>query len=221
MSDFDSIVSPTLHTALLGAGERFINRALEYDPATRDKLTALAGHVFLIQCTEPSISVYLIPEPDTIRLCGVYEHKANTTLKGSAAEFAKLMTAADPASALINGDLELHGDSQALIELQKILATLDVDWEAPIAERFGDIVGHQIGRGLRGAFNFGKQALSAMRQQVSTMAEQDEALFTARPAAEQFFKEVDSLSMRTERLEAQLNKLKQALADKNAPSSEN
>ena len=141
----------------------------------------------------------------------MFDGRADTTLTGSATEFAKLAAASDPASVLINGELELHGDSQALITLQKIVKQLDVDWEAPLANTFGDIVGHGLGQGLRQGFNFGKQALQGLRRQLDEFIVEESELVPPRWQVESFFNDIDQLAMRSERLEAQLQKLKQRL----------
>lgn len=207
------MISNTLHTAALSGLEIAANKALQLDPATQTKLTELNDHVFLLHCSQPEFSIYLIPSHSEIRLCGIFTGNADTTLTGSASEFAKLATAADPASALINGELELHGDSQALISLQKIIKQLDLDWEAPLTDTLGDVVGHSISQGLRHSFSFGKQALQGLKRQVDEFIVEESELVPPRWQVDNFFNDVDQLTMRTERLQArlqtQLQKLKQ------------
>ncbi|WP_101758343.1 SCP2 domain-containing protein [Oceanicoccus sp. KOV_DT_Chl] len=205
------VISNTLHTAALGGLELAANKALQLDPSTQAKLSALKDHIFLLQCTAPKLNFYLIPGAGEVRICGMFDGKADTAITGSATEFAKLATAADPASALINGELELHGDSQALITLQKIIKQLDLDWEAPLANIFGDVVGHGLGQGLRQGFSFSKQALQGLKRQFDEFIVEESELVPARWQVDQFFNEVDQLSMRTERLQAQLKKYKQRL----------
>lgn len=216
MSAKAHIVSNTLHTAAVAGLETAINAALKLDPSTLNKLQQLHNHVFLLHCTQAigsdqGLSVYLIPGEGEIRLCGMYDSEADTTLTGSFSEFTKLATAADPASALINGELELHGDSQALITLQKILKQLDIDWEAPLATLFGDVIGHQLGRTLRQGARFGLQALRSFKRQLDEYIVEESELVPPRWQVDDFFNDVDQLAMRTERLDAQLQKFKQRL----------
>lgn len=202
------IHNPTLHSAGLAALETAINRALSLDPATLLRLGKLDGHVFLLHCTSPELGVYLIPCAEGVRLCGAWDGPVDTTLLGSASEFSRLLTADDPANALINGQLELHGNTQALMDLQKIAHQLDIDWEAPLAQLFGDVIGHQLGRGIRRGLKFGKQALSGLRRQFDEYLVEESELIAPRWEVEKFFNEVDQLAMRTERLEARLRKLR-------------
>ena len=203
----EQLISPTLHTAAIAALEFSVNQALKLDPATALKLTSLDNHVFHLHCTSPELSFYLIPGRGEIRLCGFFDGEADTTLTGSANAFAKLATSPDPANALINGELSLHGDSHALIQLQQIGKQLDLDWEAPLAQLFGDVVGHQLGRGLRNGFSFARQAFASFKRQVDDYIVEESDLVAPRWQVERFYSEVDQLSLRAERLEARLQKL--------------
>lgn len=205
-TDHPTIHSPTLHSAGLATLEALINRALQLDPATRRRLATLADHVFLFHCTQPALGIYLIPDTDGLRLCGTWAADVDTTLRGSAGEFFSLATATDPANVLINGRLELHGNSQALIDLQTILQQLDIDWEAPLADAFGDVIGHQLGRGLRRGFRFGRRALQGLKRQFGEYLVEESELTAPAWRVQQFNDEVDQLAMRTERLEARLRK---------------
>lgn len=203
----EQLISPTLHTAAIAALEYSVNQALKLDPATANKLGALEDHIFHLHCSAPELSLYLIPGNGRVRLCGFFDGEADTTLTGNASEFAKLASSPDPANALINGDLALHGDSHALIELQQIGKQLDLDWEAPLAQLFGDVIGHQLGRGLRKGFGFARQAFSHLKRQVEDYVVEESELLAPRWQVERFYSEVDQLSLRAERLEARLQKI--------------
>ncbi|MEH6557529.1 MAG: SCP2 sterol-binding domain-containing protein [Oceanicoccus sp.] len=204
------IVSNTLHTAAIATLETAINKALQLDPSTLIKLNTLQNHVFSLHCTAPEIDLYFIPGENEVRLCGMFDDEADTRLTGSAREFAKLATATDPASALINGELELHGDSQALINLQKILKQLDIDWESSLASIFGDVIGHQMGRTIRRATRFGLQAFKGLKRQIDDYVIEESNMLPPRWQVDRFYNDVDQLAMRTERLQAQLQKLRQS-----------
>ena len=211
MNDQPTRISNTLHTAAVGALELAINAALKLDPCTLNKLAELQNHCFLLHCSSPELKLYLIPGDGEIRLCSFYQGEADTILTGSLVEFTKLATAADPASALINGQLALHGDSQALVRLQKILKQLDIDWETPLANIFGDVIGHQFGRNIRQGFRFGLQALQKIKRQVDEYIVEESDWVPPRWQVDHFLTDVDQLSIRTDRLKAKIQKLKQRI----------
>lgn len=199
-------VSRTAHTAAIAALETAINTALKYDPATKNQLAALNDHVFLLHCTSPKLPLYIIPAEE-VRLCSFYQGDITTTLKGSMKDFVKLATANDPASLLINSDLELHGDSQALITLQNIAQQIDIDWEAPLTNIFGDVLGHQLSKSLRASFNFGAQVIKSVKRQVDDYIKEESELAPAQWQVDKFYRQVEDVSQRVERLHARINKL--------------
>lgn len=202
------IISPTLHTAGLAGLETAINGALQLDPATGNKLAALNGHVFELHCTLPELSFFLIPSPGEVRLCGLLDGAADTSLTGSADELLKLALSSDPANTLINGKLELHGDSAALIELQKIIAGLDLDWEAPLSKLFGDVAAHEIGRGIRKGLKFARQSLQKFQRQGKEFLVEESELFPPRWQVDKFYRDIEQTNLRAERLEARLQQLR-------------
>lgn len=202
-----AIISPTVHTAGVSALELALNRALQLDPAARRKLAALQGQVFHLCCTNPEIDFYLSPEPDRIRLMGYWDSAVTTAITGQASDFAELASATDPTAALINGNLVLEGDSAGLIELQKILSGLDMDWEAPLVRAFGDIAGHQLAQGLRGLFSWGRQASSSFNRQLEEFIVEEARLTPSRPEVEDFCQDLEDLKLRVDRLTARMKKL--------------
>ena len=123
-------IRPTLHTGATAALEAAASRALSLDPVGTQRLDELAGNVFRLQCTSPELDIYLLPEAGKLKLMTYWDGEVTTAIRGSAADFADLASAGDPTAALINGALELEGDSAPLIELQQVISGLDLDWEA-------------------------------------------------------------------------------------------
>jgi ubiquinone biosynthesis accessory factor UbiJ len=204
---------PALITAALALLETAANRALSLDPATARDLGALGGRVYLFECTQPALSVYLEPlRSGRIRLKSVHEGAADCSLRGSAADFLELARAEDPASTLINGKLALHGDSAPLLALQRVIATLDLDWEAPLTRVLGDVPGHQLAQLLRGAFRWSQNARSSLERQLGEFIHEEARLAPPPLELEDFFNDVRQLGMRIERLEARARRLNARLA---------
>jgi ubiquinone biosynthesis protein UbiJ len=201
-------------TAALGAFEGIINAALKLDPGTQYALQKLHGHVFALECTEPALSIYLhVDEP--VRISERFEGDVTTRIVGNSRDFMALVGAEDPASALINSDISVHGKSGPLIELQQILKQLDIDWEEPLADLFGEPAGHQLGRAIRGS----ARRLAKVPPLVKTRVEQhmfDEARLT--PRREEFevwVKDVAELNVGIERLRAKIHLLRRRKQEAN------
>jgi len=199
--------SPTLNTALIAGLEIAVNKALTLDPASVNALTALQGHVFLFSCLKPKLTIYLIAQDNGMRLCGIYPHQADTSITGTAEDFLQLVTTDNPTNALINGSIELHGDSDALIALQKIANHIDLDWESLFTDKLGDVAGHQLANGIRAASTFFKQSADNVRDQIKDYIQYESDILPASHEAQQLYNDVDKLSLRLDRLEARIKQL--------------
>jgi ubiquinone biosynthesis protein UbiJ len=206
-----SAINPTLHTAALAGLEGAINRALELDLQAKSSLEQLQDKVFKLQCTSPEIDIFLQPSNDGIRLMGIFEGDVTTSVQGVASDFAELATSEDPAASLINGKLAIGGDSAPLLELQKIISQLDLDWEAPLVNTLGDVAGHQLAQVLRGAFGWGKQASGSVIRQLDEFIHEEARLSPPRLELEDFYRDIQALALRTERLQSRTDRLRKRI----------
>jgi ubiquinone biosynthesis protein UbiJ len=204
-------VDPTLHTAALAALEAALNRALALSPHSGSALANLQDSVFALHCTAPSLDIYLHPGAQGIRLSGVHEGPVTTSICGKAADFTELARSSDPTATLINGGLELEGDSAPLIELQRILAALDMDWEAPLVNTLGDVAGHQLAQLLRRTFAWGKQASASLTRQLEEFIHEEARLSPPRLEVEDFYRDLHELGLRVDRLQSRTERLRQRL----------
>lgn len=194
----------------LAALESLINRSLDLDQATRERLRPLHGKSFTLNCTSPTFSLTLcIGEP--ILLVEESTAPATTTLTGSWDEFSKIALADDPAAALINGNVRVDGDTARVVELREILSQLDIDWEAPLARLIGDVAAHQIGRTLRQGGRWAAQALGAFRRQATEFVREESQWVPHPIQVEDFYRDLEDLTLRTDRLDAKLRQLRQRL----------
>ena len=208
-------INPTLHTGAMAALEAALNRALELAPGGSDALEPLQDKVFALHCTSPSVEVFLQPNAGEIRLMGIYDGPVTTSVTGSASAFTELATSKDPAATLINSELELQGDSAPLLELQAALAQLDMDWEAPLVASLGDVAGHQIADMLRSACSWGQQASKSLSRQLEEFIHEEARLSPPRLELEDFYRDVQELGLRAERLESRSKRLRKRLQELN------
>ena len=208
-------IDPAVQTAAVAALETAVNRALGLDPIGTRRIGELQGQVFRLECTEPTLDVYLMPQADGVALASRHDGLVTTAIRGTAGDFAELATAQDPAAALINGNIELTGDSAPLMDLQRAIASLQLDWEAPLVDTLGDVVGHQLAEGLRGLFSWGRQASGSITRQLEEFIHEEARLAPCREEVEDFFQDVEALAQRVERLQAKLKRLRSGVGHGN------
>lgn len=201
----------------MAALEAVINRALSLSPDGQQELAKLAGCVFGVHCTAPTMDAYIQPNAKgRIRLMGTYEGNITTRVTGSASDFTELASSEDPTATLINGSLELDGDSAPLIELQKLISALDVDWEAPLVEVLGDVAGHQLAKVLRGVHSWSRQASDGLMRQLQEFIHEEAKLCPPRLELEDFYSDIAQLTRQVERLQSRISRLRKRIHDLHA-----
>lgn len=209
----NQLPDPALHTAVLAALESATNRALSLSTGGLEGLATLEDEVFAFHCTAPELDFYLHPGADGIRLTGIHEGPVTTHVTGAASDFAELAHSDDAAATLVNGDLRMEGNSAPLLELQKQLSTLDIDWEAPLVDTLGDVAGHELAQLLRQVFSWGKQASSSLTRQLREFIQEEARLSPPRLEVEDFYQDVHELGLRVERLQSRSERLRRKIQE--------
>ncbi len=196
-----------IKSASLAILESAVNRALRLDPASLNKLSALEGTIFRINCTSPAISILLIPEDQHLDLRPDNRNDADVTIEGDARELLQLLIATDKSAALRTQQVKLSGDTQAASRLQEILASLEIDWEAQLASWIGDIAAHQIGVQARSLYRWGQQTMQGLLQNTEEYLHEEARSMPPRLEVEAFYSDLEALSTATDRLSARIEKL--------------
>ena len=209
---------PALLSAALAGAERALNQAIALAPYSHQELDAVSGTLLGIEITTLDLTVYIEMVTDTeVRLMAHCERDTDAFVRGTLEDFAALATSDDLAATLINSGIELEGSSASLITLQQVIARVEIDWEAPLVELLGDVVGHQIAEGLRRFFRWGESARTSLKRQVSEYLLEEGRLTPPRAELEHFYDAVQSLAMRVERAQSQVEKLLGKAAARETP----
>lgn len=203
-----------LKTSLLGLAQTAVNSALALDPATLKRLARLEGKILHIEITAPHFDFYLEPGAHGIFLKQEFNEAADARIRGSAAAMTRVLTADNKATALFGKDISISGDMELSQQLQLILANLEIDWEAKLASWFGDVAGHQLGRGVRSLHRFVSRSGESLTRSAEEYLHEESRALPPRAELNHFYSEIEILSIETDRLSARIERLKKALADK-------
>ncbi|MEE4204521.1 MAG: SCP2 sterol-binding domain-containing protein [Halieaceae bacterium] len=199
---------PAIVTAALAGVEAALARATALAPEAQQALRRMGETLIAIEFTSPAVEVFVhIHNDGHVSLASYNEAKPAVRVRGTLESFLGLATADDPAATLINSDIEVIGNTAPLLELQSIVTKMDVDWEAPLVTALGDVAGHQLAESLRGLFSWGEQAMSRLRRQLSEFILEEGRLSPPAAELEWFYGEVQSLSLRVDRLESRARRL--------------
>lgn len=103
--------------------------------------------------------------------------------------------------------LLVDGNTALAHQLQRALSQLEPDWEAAMARYLGDVPAHFLGKSIRNAVHWSRNAVSTMNSNVEEYLHEESRALPGRRELEATFQDIDELSLRTERLEARLNQL--------------
>ena len=199
---------PALLGAALAASERALNQAIALAPTSHKELDALSGTLVGVEITSLDLTLYIDMVSGTeVRLMMHCERATDAFIRGSIEDFAALAASDDPAATLINSGVELEGRSTSLINLQQVISKMDLDWEAPLVEALGDVAGHQLAQTLRRFLHWSEGARASLKRQLSEYLLEEGRLTPPKAELECFYDAVQSLSMRVERAQQQVEQL--------------
>ncbi|WP_417516254.1 ubiquinone biosynthesis accessory factor UbiJ [Marinobacter sp.] len=197
---------PTLLTAITAIIERALNHALELDPAGQQALlTALEGPV-QFRITDPLLFT-----------CSLHRAGNRVQVRSQPADEPALEISGKPLAfaALATGDnrvftdnrLDVVGDTNLAHQFQRALDQLNPDWEAAMARHIGDVPAHFVGKRIRNSVSWSRQAFSTLNANIEEYVHEESRALPGRRELEATFEDIDSLSLRAERLEARVNEI--------------
>ena len=126
------------------------NRLLRFDPDTAAKLSRMRGRVFRLEIRVVDKVLWFIPGEHGLQIREDWSGDADITLKGSPLGFAQYALRQKNADnrAFVDKKLTIEGDVELAQDFQRLLAELDIDFEELLSHYVGDVVAHQLGRGI-------------------------------------------------------------------------
>lgn len=188
------------------AAEALLNRALALDPQATARLAALAGKSIRFECSQPVVDVVLQIGDGTISLLPPGNGKPTCHLSGDLAAYTRLLAADDKAVALVNAGFTLQGESQLLIDLQMILASIDFEWGATGPA-------YWIGKLTRSTWGWLKESQPAVTRTAQEFILQEARLSPQKEEMAEFTRAVAELEESTDRLLVKLHRLRQRLPE--------
>ncbi|MGN8259775.1 SCP2 domain-containing protein [Pseudomonas sp. SMSB3] len=200
-----------LLAGLLASVEHGLNRVLRMDSTAMPRLAALEGKVIEIDCRQPAMQVFILPDDEGLMLAAHWEGEVACSLRAPATSLAQLALAKDKTAVLHGPQVELHGDSAALLDLFGVLQDLEVDWEHELQRWLGPVATALLAGHIRLRARWTRQGLARFSQSLSDYLAEESRTLVGKREAEAAFSELDTLKLDIERLEARLKRLSRSL----------
>lgn len=195
---------------LLGRGlETALNHVLSLDPETQEALSALDGRALGVDFRGTGLAMQLSVAGNRLAVGPALDNASDlrvTATPGSLLAMAAARLRGD-SEATLPGKIEISGDAELARRLERLVTRFEPDVEEAFSRVFGDVMGVQLARALRGALSFARKSVSAVVRDAADYLVEERRDLVARPEMDQFLDEVDDLRERGDRLEARMKRL--------------
>ena len=196
-----------LSTALLAGVELGLNRVLALDSTALPRLARLSGQVIAVDCTAPALQLFILPSGEGLQLAGQWAGEADCRLRAPATSLLRLATGQDKTAVLHSPEVELDGDSAALLELAGILQDLELDWEYELSRWLGPVASQLLGSHIRSRASWTSQTLDSLRLNLADYLSEESRSLVGQREADARFAELDRLKLDLDRLDARIERL--------------
>jgi ubiquinone biosynthesis protein UbiJ len=196
-----------LNQALLSAAEETVNRVLRLDSTAVARLSRLQGKVIEVNCSAPPVQVFLLPGEQGLRLAAQWQNASDCRLQASAINLIKLLLSSDKTRVLHQPDVQLDGDSSALMTLAEILQELELDWEYQLSRWIGPVASQLLATQLRSQASWTDSSMQRLRQSLADYLGEESRSLVGQREANARFDEIDRLRQRLDRLDARIQRI--------------
>ncbi|STY27927.1 Protein YigP [Legionella wadsworthii] len=185
-----------------------INQAAKLDENMPAKLRTLDNKSLEMIISPLNVNFFILFKDGEIILLDRFDREADTVIHSNPLGLIRLsLLPASKARSLFNDKIRMKGDIELGQQVKKLFDEMDIDWEGHLAHFTGDVVAHQIGSFVRKGMAFKKKFDESMRQNISEYLNEELRVLPTKYELEDFFAEVDELSLSVERLQAHINQL--------------
>lgn len=202
------MIFAALQSAALEGAEKIINAALVHDPASAERLRALEGKVMLVDSSMPPLRIAVEPSATGLMLHSNWQDDADVTVTGTLVSLTAMAINAGEMVSLSGTGVNVSGNLEVLRQLNHIMAELDIDWEAALAELIGDVPAHLLGETIRNSDEFRSHALKRAQTALAEVSQEELRLAPSANEYQGFVQSVRHLSTDVDRLVARANKLR-------------
>ena len=184
-----------------------VNQFIELDQNAKRRFQALAGKVLAVEFTDLPLRLYFIPTGADMQIYSQYDGVVDTRLRGSSIQLLSMGASARPGEKLFKREVQIDGDTELGQRFQEILRNLDIDWEERLSLFVGDVAAHKLGNAARSLFQWGRQTVGSLQENISEYFQYESNSVPARFEVDNFIRDVDVLRDDVERLNARVQRL--------------
>lgn len=180
--------------------ERAINHIIQQDPDARARLAPLAQKTLAIRLQDLAQTWGMTFANDRV-LLHLNPATADVTLTTTLVALIALQLKGPSPATLTQYKVHVEGDIGVAQSWQQFWSELDIDWEEQLSQHVGDVLAHEMFRFGHAAKRFIKRQSREFAQHLGEYLQEEARLTPSQPELQRFFREIDELSSRYERLQ--------------------
>jgi len=181
---------------------------LSFDLEAKKDLSQFEDKTIHIHIDDFKLDYYFSFDSGELLVTEQFEQSISASISGKLNAFVAAAAAEHSADSIFKGELNFSGDIATARQFQSFAQKLNIDWHEPLAQALGDPLGHTLATGLETLSGWLLQTTQSVTQDISEYV-QEEARVTPSSSEQQvFFRQVDQLRSRADRLNAKINQLK-------------
>ncbi len=203
-----------------------LNRYLALDPESSHRLHALQDKIITIKLLINETPFYkeninefqMLFTKIGIQLKTTELSNPDTLIKGTPLSLLRMALTNEDRKKFFSDDVSIEGNLELGQEVIALFDTLEIDWEEYLSRWVGDVPAHQLARFTNKINAIGKRFRSTLTQNINEYVHEEVDLFPPPEALQDFYHDVDTLRMDTDRLEARVLQLTKKITAKRESS---
>lgn len=186
--------------------EKVINTALRYDPGSQVALAELEDCTFAIESTSPRLNLCFRFGGQEVSVFSHWEDEVDCRLRGPLPKLLQLVNHMSRPT-LAHSGVEVIGNSTLLAKLLTIVRNLDIDWEEPLDDWLGDVIGHPLAQAIRQQMAWVKSRTDKAQGFFGDYLTEELRAVPSAPELAFFCQQVDEARSACDRLAARIERL--------------
>ena len=183
------------------------SKTLEYDPHTRARLSKLQGKTVVLHIKQLDQRLAISAYPQGLEFSQQLPDQVDVTLSATLGALLKISRDGMDNAHLELGELDIQGDPILGQRFAQIIADLNVDWQALLAEQIGDAPAKLITSSALTMREAAQQSQTHIKSLIRSLLTDELGLLADAPSVEAFLDDVDELRARAERLQRRIQQL--------------
>lgn len=134
----------SLNDLFCAALETGLNKLQELDGSSKKQRKKLAERVIAITFKEFNKSLYFVISEQQIDILSSFDGSTDCTIQLSVFALNDLKNNQKLTMLIREGQLDVIGDIQLAQQFAQLITTMDIDWEALLANKIGDVLAHKL-----------------------------------------------------------------------------